>query len=108
MEKILKALKEAENAAEKFDQETEAKAASIISTAEQGAKSMELENEAKAKGAGEKLKAARLEEARRKSGEIREESKKQESAISERAKGNLQGCIDEVTEAVVGQMKKFT
>lgn len=107
MEKILKALKDAENAAEEFEVDTESKAVSIVSIAEKGAKSRETEAEAKAKDTGERLKAIKLEDAKKRSGEIRDEAKKQESAIADRAKANLEKCIDEITEAVVGQMKKF-
>lgn len=99
MDKVLKALKEAEVAAESFEAEANQKATALVRAAEAESRKIELGSDGKAKAAGEKMLSEKVAEAKNQASKIMAEGKERTSKAEEKAKRNFESCVDKVVKA---------
>lgn len=105
MENALKSLKNAEERALEVERMAVGKSAEIVKEAEESAKKTETEVEKKAKEAGERYLAAKIEGAKAESGRIREKARVEGEAMERKAREKMSAGVDQVVEAVEKRMK---
>lgn len=108
MENALKSLKNAEERASEVERQTTQKASDLVREAEEGVKMMEADAEKKAKDAGERHLAAKLEAAKSESAKIRERARAEGEGMGKKAKEKMAQGVDHVVDAVIKRMKSET
>lgn len=105
MENALKSLKNAEERASEVERQTAQKASALARETEEAVKKMEAEVERKAKDAGERHLAAKMEGAKAESAKIREKSRAEGEGMERKAKEKMSQGVDQVVDAVIKRMK---
>jgi len=104
MDKVLKALKEAEIAADGIVAEGKEKAAELGKAAEAESRKIESDLSSKAKAAGEVMLSKKMAEAKEEASKIMKDGRDKAAEAEAKAKKNFDSCVDDVVKATASSM----
>jgi vacuolar-type H+-ATPase subunit H len=104
MDKVLKALKEAEIAADGIEAEGKEKAAELVKAAEVESRKIEVDLSSKAKAVGEAMLSKKMAEAKEQASKIIMEGRERAAEAEAKAKKNFDACVDVVVKATASSM----